>query len=104
MKFIISTLRQIKIWIWLAAILPLSALAGVFFIWRFYDGTVLGNVLIGGEILMFTVAVIWWWWAMYSMRNLVKHWGKTNDKVADVLTEIRDMKDSVEQVFAGKDK
>ena len=104
MNFKIKTLRQIKIWTWLAAILPMSALAAVFFIWRFYDGSTLSTVFITGEVLIFTVAVIWWWWAMYTMRNLVKHWGTTNVKVLEVLGEIKDMKTQVRQTFKLDDK
>lgn len=94
-----QTIRQIRLWAWLAAVLPIVALAGVFFAWRFSDGTILGYLMITGETMMFSIAVIWWWWAMYTMRNLVRQWDETRDRVKEVLTEVKDMKTIVSDVF-----
>lgn len=102
MNFRSQTIQQIRLWAWAAAILPITALAGTFFVWRFFDNTILGYVMIAGEIIMFTIAVIWWWWAMYVMRNLVKHWDETRENVKDVLNDIRSVKSVVLDVL-GKD-
>lgn len=94
-----QTLRQIRLWAWAAAILPVTALAGIFFVWAFFDNTVFGIAMITGETLMFAVAVAWWWWAMYVLRNLVRQWDDTKDKVADVLTDIKDVKSIVNELL-----
>jgi len=94
-----KTIKQIRLWAWAAAVLPVTALAGIFFVWRFFDGTFLGYVMITGETLMFAVAVVWWWWAMYVFRNLVKHWDETKSKVDNVLTDIKDIKSLVIDVI-----
>lgn len=94
-----KTISQIRLWAWAAAVLPITALAGLFFAWRFFDGTVLGYVMITGETIMFSIAVIWWWWAMYVLRNLVKHWDETKSKVNDVLSDIKEMKSLVVDVL-----
>lgn len=92
MDFQSNTIRQIRIWAWLAAVLPISALAGIFFVWRFAPDTFLEHAFVAGEIIMFSVAVTWWWWAMYTMRNLVKQWDLTRDKVKEVSTDVKEIR------------
>jgi hypothetical protein len=55
--------------------------------------------MVSGETIMFGVAVSWWWWAMYVLRNLVKHWDDTRDKVHDVLIDVKHMKNIVIEVL-----
>lgn len=99
-----KTLTQIRLWAWAAAVLPITALAGIFFVWRFFDGTILGIAMVTGEVIMFSIAVVWWWWAMYILRNLVKHWDETRVKVVHVLDEVKEMKSVVLEVFRKDDK
>ena len=98
-----KTINQIRLWAWAAAVLPITALAGIFFTWRFFDSTILGYAMVIGETIMFTIAVVWWWWAMYVLRNLVKHWDDTKEKVHDVLTDVKSIKAIIADMF-GKDK
>ena len=104
MNFKTRTINQIRLWAWAAAVLPITALAGIFFVWKFFDGTVLGWAMTIGEISMFLVAVIWWWWAMYVMRNLVRHWDETRDTVKEVLNDVKDMRKIVIEVLKPEDK
>lgn len=104
MEFIITTLRQIKIWIWLSSILPMVSLAGLFLVWQYFDNTFVSGLIISGEIIICTLAIVWWWWAMYTMRNLVRQWDKTNIKVSEVLDEIKGIRVSVREVFHTDDK
>lgn len=99
-----KTIQQIRLWAWLAAVLPITALAGIFFVWRFFDGSILGYVMITGETVMFAVAVVWWWWAMHVIRNLIKHWGDTKEKVSDVLVNVSELRQIVEAVLKPKKK
>lgn len=98
-----QTIKQIRLWAWAAAVLPITALAGIFFVWRFFDNTALGYAMITGETAMFAIAVIWWWWAMYVLRNLVKHWDETRENVKDVLQDVKSIRSVVIEMF-GKDK
>ena len=100
MNFRTTVITQIRLWAWAAAVLPITALAGIFFVWKFFDRSVLGYAMILGETFMFSVAVAWWWWAMYTMRNLVKHWDETKDNVETVLNDVRSMKLVVLEVFS----
>jgi len=103
-NFRTKTINQIRLWAWAAAVLPITALAGIFFTWKFFDGTMLGYALTAGETIMFGVAVVWWWWAMYVMRNLVRHWDETRDRVKVVLEDVKEMKIIVLEVFRKDDK
>ena len=103
MNFRTTTIRQIRIWAWLATVLPITALAGLFFIWRFAPETIIGYAFVTGEIIMFGVAVIWWWWAMYTMRNLVRQWDETRDKVKEVSADVKDIRSVILETLS-KDK
>jgi protein-S-isoprenylcysteine O-methyltransferase Ste14 len=101
-NFKTTTLRQIKLWAWAAAVLPLTALAGIFFIWTFAPNNWYGWAMVTGETIMFAIAVIWWWWAMYTMRQLVKHWERTRENVTAVLDDVVEIKNIVREVIADK--
>lgn len=87
-----KTIQEIRIWSWLAAVLPLTALACTVFIWTFGTSTMFRIALVIGETTMFAVAVIWWWWAIYVIRRLVNQWDITRNSVSEVLVELKDIK------------
>ena len=87
-----KTLKEIRLWAWVAAVLPITALAGIFFIWVFGTKELFDTAMVVGETTMFAVAVIWWWWALYVIRKLLVQWETTRANVADVLTELRAVK------------
>lgn len=91
-----KTLRQIRIWAWVAAVLPITALAGIFFIWTFSPSSILSTAVVIGETTMFGVAVIWWWWAIYVINKLVRQWDTTRERVVEVLVELKDIKSIVQ--------
>lgn len=93
--FKIKTLNQIRLWAWAAAVLPITALAGLFFVWTLGDNTLFGVAMVTGETIMFAIAVTWWWWALYVLRNLVRHWDETREDVKSVLTDIKDVREIV---------
>ncbi len=103
MNFRQKTINQIRLWAWAAAVLPISALAGIFFVWKFFDSSIFSMAMITGETIMFAIAVIWWWWAMYTMKNLVRQWDDTKEKVKEVSADIKDMKSAVLEILS-KDK
>ncbi len=103
MNFKTKTITQIRLWAWAAVVLPISALAGIFFVWKFFDSSIFSMAMITGETIMFAIAVIWWWWAMYTMKNLVRQWDDTKEKVKEVSADIKDMKSAVLEILS-KDK
>lgn len=101
-KFRSKTIREIRVWTWLAAVLPLSALACTFFIWVFGTDSLFRIAMIIGETTMFGVAVIWWWWAIYVIRRLVDQWDTTRNDVGEVLVELKEIKTMVKETDTAK--
>jgi len=103
MDFKEKTIRQIRIWAWAAAVLPITVLAIIFFIWQFTPRTVLDYAFLIGKTSMFVIAVVWWWWAMYTMRNLVRHWDITGNKVKELSIDVKDIRSVILETLS-KDK
>lgn len=101
-KFRTKTIKEIRIWAWLAAVLPLSALAGTFFVWVFGTDSLFRTAMVIGETTMFTVAVVWWWWAIYVIKRLVNQWDNTRGRVIEVLDEVKDIKEMIKQAESDK--
>ena len=98
-----KTIREIKLWAWAATILPLTALAGIFFLWFVGTDSLLNLTITIGGTVMFAVAVVWWWWAIRTMRNLVDQWDNTKIKVIEVLDEVVEIRTIVKDTFAPPD-
>lgn len=91
-NFAERTLQEIKFWAWAAAILPLTALAGIFFVWAFGDDNLLDIAMIVGATTMFSIAVFWWWWALRAISVLVKQWKSSGKSLEEILKDIREVK------------
>ncbi len=92
-----KTLKEIRLWAWAAAVLPLSGLAAIFFVWSFGTSYWFNIAMIVGETTMFAIAVTWWWWALYTMKKLINQWDETRNGVSSLLENIGDIKAIVSQ-------
>lgn len=90
-------LKQIKIWAWAAAVLPISSLAGLFFVRYIGTETYYDVALVIGASIMFAIAVIWWWWALYTIAQVTNILGNIADKFKDVGSDIRQIKKDISQ-------
>ena len=97
-----KTLRQIKQWALAAVVLPIIALAGLFFVWAFGTSHWFDIAMITGATLMFSVAVCWWWWALYVMKRLLCLWAKTSENVGDVRKDIQEIRSLFRFIFSPK--
>jgi hypothetical protein len=87
-----KALSQISIWAWAATILPLVALAGLFFLEMIGLRSYYHATLIVGATVMFAVSVVWWWWALYTIAGVTSLLGKTSEKLDTVVEEVTDIK------------
>ena len=62
--------KQIRVWKYLAKILPYSALATVSVVYYFGWDDVLNNVFSAILIGTITISVFWWWWIMNHLHKL----------------------------------
>jgi hypothetical protein len=100
-----AILRQINLWAWLASVLPLAALAGLWFAWAFGSHSIINIVMIVGGSTMFTTAVIWWWWAIKVMRHLLSNWERAEIGIRDISVDIKEIRGMVQEVIdPAKDK
>lgn len=98
-KFRNKTIKEIRLWAWAAAVLPITALSGIFFIWVFGSDTIFKRAMVVGETTMFGVAVVWWWWAIYVINRIIRHWDNTRAQMSEVLDEIKEVRTIVTDVI-----
>ena len=91
-------LTQISIWAWAATVLPLVALAGLFFLEFIGMRSYYHITLTIGATLMFAISVVWWWWALYTIAGVTSVLGKTSDKLDIVVEEVVDIKKEVIEI------
>jgi hypothetical protein len=96
-------LKHIQWWAWAAVVLPLTALAGMFFVEFIGTDTQYKLALATGATVMFGIAVVWWWWALYIIAKVTGILAKTIDRFDDVDTDIKeirkDLKEEIKQLF-----
>src|SRR6056300_1160411 len=97
MLFHKKKLSEIKLWAWAAAVLPITALAGLFFINFIGHDTYYQIALAIGATAMFFIAVIWWWWALWTMLQVTNILGSTIEKFDVVEKEIKEIKTEVKK-------
>lgn len=85
--------NQLIIWIAAAVILPISALAGMFFVWAFGTQDLINISMIVGATSMFVIAVIWWWWVMGIVIKLTHHYQNSSLTIYGTLLNIKEIKD-----------
>ena len=91
-------LSQISIWAWAATVLPLVALAGLFFLEFIGLRSYYHVTLTIGATLMFAVSVVWWWWALYTIAGVTSVLGKTSEHLDTVVEEVVVIKKEVNEI------
>jgi len=91
-KFYEKKLTEIKLWAWIATVLPIVSLSGMFFIEFIGLHDTRRTLLTVGATLTFTTAVIWWWWALWTISKITIFLGETTEKFVEVKNEIKDLK------------
>ena len=87
-----SVIKQSKIWIILASVLPLTALSGIFFLEFIGRDNLITISLVIGAVMMFLFAVIWWWWAIYTISKFAVNLSKTIEKFDDVKKDLKEIR------------
>ena len=90
-------LQEIKWWIWAAIVLPIVALAGLFFIEVIGLDTYVNTALTIGATAMFFVSVVWWWWAIWTIARVITMLSNTVDKFDGVKEDLRSIKKIINQ-------
>jgi hypothetical protein len=101
-EFSNKTLNDIRWWAWVGAVLPITALAGLFFVWMFGTDTLVNLVMIAGATSMFSIAVIWWWWAIFVIAKIIKQEQRAIDDIKSISVSMKDFKKLFEETFKDK--
>lgn len=91
-------LSQISIWAWAATVLPIVALAGLFFLEFIGLRSYYHVSLTIGATLMFALSVVWWWWALYTIAKVTDTLGQTSEKLDTVVDEVVEIKKEVSEI------
>ena len=93
------TISQIRIWVWVAAVAPLSTLAVVFLVWLFGTKELFDDIMIVGGSTMVVVSVVWWWWVLYVIKILLRYWNATGDAMVEIEDEIKDIRELAKELL-----
>ena len=91
-------LSQISIWAWAATVLPIVALAGLFFLEFIGLRSYYHVSLTIGATVMFAVSVVWWWWALYTIAKVTDTLGQTSEKLDTVVDEVVEIKKDINEI------
>lgn len=97
-------LDQIRWWTWSAAVLPITALAGMFFIWAIGLDDLIGIALTVGATTMFCVAAVWWWWIIWTVSRILKKDRKVAMELKQASENIKDLKNIFQETISENDK
>jgi len=98
-----KTIKQLRLWVWAATVLPLSALAAMFFIWVYDLSHWINVVMVTGSTMMFVIAVSWWWWAIRVVRCLLDLWTDTGQGLKEVTDTVREIRTIIRSEIIDKD-
>lgn len=90
-----KTFKEVKIWDWLARILPLTVLAVASVCHVFQWKSALDLLLEISLVVFLIVSFIWWYWAIYKIAVTVKFMKATQQKFLDVIAELRKIKKEI---------
>lgn len=97
-----KTIKEIRLWAWAAAVLPITSLAALFFVWLYGTDHWVDILMIAGSTAMFVIAVVWWWWVLYVFRRLLDLWASTNQDLIQVLTDVKELRKMIRKVISEK--
>lgn len=87
-----KTYKEVKLWDWLARILPLSVLAVVSVLYFFKWHDAVGLILEVSAIAFLIVCFVWWYWAIYKIATAVKHIHQSQERFKQMKSEFAKFK------------
>lgn len=98
-------LKEIKMWTWIAILVPTSLLSVVLFVWVFGTQDSLHIMLVVSGTVCVLLFAIWVIWLVYSIQLLLNHWSDTKHNLIAMLDEVKTIHSIVKEVIrADNDK
>lgn len=96
-------LKEIKLWTWVAALVPTSLLSVILFVWVFGTKDSLHVMLVISGTICVLIFTIWIIWLVYSIRLLLAHWSDTKDNLIAMLDEVKTIHNIVKAAIRSDD-
>jgi hypothetical protein len=87
--------NQVKIWKWLASILPLTALAVISLVYFLGTDTYLKLAVIATVAGFMLASFVWWWWVIDKIKAWFKLIGETQTALKDIKEDIQEVRKDV---------
>ena len=94
-QFAKRTYKEVKIWDWLARILPLTVLTVLTVAYFFKWTNVIEIVLDATVIVFFLTCFVWWYWAIYKIAVAVKYIRISQEKFKEIKQELAQFKNNL---------
>lgn len=91
--------KELKLWLWIASTVPVSYLIFLYVSWFLDVKNLFHTALIAGVISMFIIAITWFIWAMRTILTLMRQWTHTQEKVGEILIEVKTARSTFRDVF-----
>ena len=101
-EFSDTEFKEIKLWAWAATVLPITGLAGIFFIWVLGIDSLFRLAITAGATVMFGVSVFWWWWVMWTVAKIIKKERNVVKELKDTTISIKDLKSLIGENIKNK--
>lgn len=96
-----KTYKEVKIWDWLARILPLSVLAVLSICYFFKWNDAIELILEVSVAVFFIVCFVWWYWAIYKIAVAVRYMRQSQERFKQLKAELSKFK---KEVFGRQDR
>ena len=94
-RFVKRSTNEVKIWGWLARVVPLSVLVVLAVLHFFNEQYIIDSILEAALVLFIISCVIWWYWAIVKISTTMGHMHQTHLKFNDLTVEIKQLRHEV---------
>lgn len=91
-------IKEIQLWAWAAAILPIATLSILFLVYIVGFYSIYEKILVIAGATLFTACVVWWWWALHTIGSVTYMLSKTIDKFKKVNKELDNLKKDIKDI------
>jgi hypothetical protein len=99
-----KTRQEITIWDWISRVLPLTTLAIISICYFLDYRSWLDIVIQVSSIGFLIVSFVWWYWALFKIAKTIRYLRQSQKNFYDLLTEFRDLKNSIKNNKFDDDK
>lgn len=96
-EFTEKTRKEVRLWDWLARILPLIALV-IITVTHYGNFHGIRDIIIDiGAIAFISICFIWWYWALRKIVSSVKYIQRAHERFIEVAQELRKLKKDIKK-------